>query len=212
MTAPVSIVDYDAGNMLSICRAFRHFDIEPALADHPDSVAQAERLVLPGVGAFGACMAGLRSAKLDQSVMAFIATGRPFLGICVGMQMLFDESHEFGVHAGLGVVPGKVLPIPSVADDGTLLKRPVIGWHGLEPAGQNWNTTLLEAQPTDTEVYFVHSFSAHPERAEDVLAIYDKHGTKITAAVRRGAVYGLQFHPEKSGAAGLKIIGAFLDL
>ncbi len=212
MNAPVSIVDYEAGNMLSICRAFRHFGIEPALAADPDSVAQAERLVLPGVGAFGACMAGLRSAKLDQSVVAFIATGRPFLGICVGMQMLFDESHEFGVHAGLGVMPGKVLPIPSVAEDGMPLKRPVIGWHGLEHTSQNWSNTLLESQPTDTEVYFVHSFSAHPERDEDVLAVYDKHGTKITAVVRHGEIYGFQFHPEKSGAAGLKIIRAFLDL
>lgn len=216
MTATVTVVDYGVGNLLSVRRAFEHRGAQVQVTSSPDRVWNADRLVLPGVGAFGDCVAALRADGMDQAVRRFIASGRPFLGICVGMQVLFDVSEEFGEHAGLGVIPGRVRMIPRTAADGSPHKVPHIGWTALRPpAGADasrWSGTALAGVRPGDEAYFVHSFTGWPEEDEDRLADADYHGRLVSAAVRRDNVCGVQFHPEKSGRVGLSIIDGFLRL
>lgn len=208
----LTIVDFGAGNLLSVARAFKHLGADIELAASSDSIMTAERLVLPGVGAFGACMDGLESRGLSGPVKEFARTGRPFLGICVGLQMLFDESEEFGSHAGLGLIPGRVLRIPAHGTDGAPHKVPHIGWAALKaPPKMSWKGTPLAALPEGTSAYFVHSFAACPANSEHLLAICDYDGLSLTAAVRKDNVTGCQFHPEKSGEAGLALLAKFLE-
>jgi glutamine amidotransferase len=207
----VTVVDFGAGNLLSVCRALRHIGADVALADRPEAVSEAERLVLPGVGAFGACMAGLKRHGLDEAVKAFAATGRPFLGICVGLQMLFDESEEFGSHAGLGLIPGRVLRIPAQGSAGQAHKVPHIGWAALLPASKAaWQGTPLARTPPGASAYFVHSYAGHPAISAHRLAECDYDGLALLAAARKDNITGCQFHPEKSGPLGLGILQDFI--
>lgn len=208
----VVVVDFGAGNLLSVCRAFRHLDVEVVLATTPEAVLAAGRLVLPGVGAFGACMSHLRASGLDEPVKVFAASGKPLLGVCVGMQMLFDASEEFGEHPGLGLVPGRVVPVPPKGADGRPHRIPHVGWNRIQPVeGRTWAGTPLAAVRPGEAVYFVHSFMGMPADPADVLAVADYDGVPLVAAVRRGNLTGCQFHPEKSGPNGLRILGGFLD-
>jgi imidazole glycerol-phosphate synthase subunit HisH len=201
----VVVVDYGLGNLHSVIKALRHEGAEVTLTEDPDEVRRAERLVVPGVGAFADGMAGLRKRNLIEPLREFIATGRPFLGICVGMQVLLSESEEFGHHEGLGVIDGKVELIPTVPGR----KVPHIGWNRLAPA-RSWAGTPLEPLEPATMVYFVHSYTAVPARDEDRLADVDYAGHRISAAVCKDNVVGVQFHPEKSGAAGLLVLARYL--
>lgn len=212
MTAIVTVVDFGAGNMLSVQRAFEHLGAIVQLADSPAAVAGAARLVLPGVGAFAGCMNEIKARQLDVPVRAYAASGRPLLGICVGMQMLFDSSEEFGVTQGLGLVPGRVLAIPCKDDLDRSHKVPHIGWAGLSPVAQEWKGGLLDGVKPSSQVYFVHSFTAHPIDAKHRLADSSYDGCRISAAVRAGNIHGCQFHPEKSGEIGLHILENFLNL
>lgn len=208
MTRVVTVVDYGVGNLFSIARSIEKAGGEARLSADPGEVARAERLLLPGVGAFGACAAQLAAAGMAEPVKAFAATGRPFLGICVGMQLLFDRSFEFGEHAGLGLIPGSVEAIPS---DGR--KVPHIGWNALlpGPARSGWAGTIFEAlTPGEASAYFVHSFAGHAADPADVLSVVDYQGVQVCAAVQRGNVTGVQFHPEKSGPVGLSLLEAYL--
>jgi glutamine amidotransferase len=208
MTRVVTVVDYGVGNLFSIARSIEKAGGEARLSADPDEVAGAERLLLPGVGAFGACAAQLASAGMAGPVKAFAATGRPFLGICVGMQLLFDRSFEFGEHAGLGLIPGSVEAIPS---DGR--KVPHIGWNALLPSQVRggWAGTIFEAlRPGEASAYFVHSFAGHAADPADVLSVVDYAGAEVCAAVQRGNICGVQFHPEKSGPVGLALLDAYL--
>ena len=212
MISRAALVDYDAGNLLSVARAIRHLGIEADLADTPGAVATADRLVLPGVGAFASCMDGLAKRGLVDAVRRYAESARPFLGICVGMQMLFDGSDEFGSNPGLGLIPGWVRAIPARDPDGRTRKIPHVGWNGLKPAngGAGWTDGLLAGVSPGDNVYFVHSFAAAPEKDSDRLAECDYEGARIVAAVRRGNLWGVQFHPEKSGSSGLRILENFL--
>lgn len=208
MTRIVTVVDYGVGNLFSIARSIEKAGGEARLSTDPDEVAAAERLLLPGVGAFGACAAQLASAGMADPVKAFAATGRPFLGICVGMQLLFDHSLEFGKHAGLGLIPGAVEPIPADAR-----KVPHIGWNALQlgPQRNGWEGTIFQTlAPGDASAYFVHSFSGHAASPADVLSVVDYQGAQVCAAVQRDNVTGVQFHPEKSGPVGLTLLEAYL--
>jgi glutamine amidotransferase len=212
MSATVAIVDYGAGNLLSVERALRHLGAEATLAATPAQVAGAERLVLPGVGAFAACMAGLVRSGLDAAVHRFAASGRPFLGICVGLQMMFEGSDEFGATPGLGLFAGWVRAIPPESG-GRRRKIPHVGWNALRPANADgWNGGLLAGIAPGESVYFVHSFAAEPARESDSLAVCDYEGTRVLAAARRDNLHGCQFHPEKSGPVGLAILRNFLAL
>ena len=210
------VVDYGRGNILSVCRAVERCGGSVELSDSPADVANAERLILPGVGAFGDCMAQLRSLGLAEPLIEFARSERPFLGICVGMQILFSSGEEFGDHDGLDLLAGAVKAIPKTASDGTAHKTPHIGWTPIElPEGESaacWDGTVLEDLDQGTSVYFVHSFTGHPEHAADRLADAHYGGRRLSAVVRRGALTGVQFHPEKSGAAGLKLVDAFLRI
>ena len=211
MTTTVTLVDFGAGNMFSVQRAFAHLGVEVLLADSPAQIESAARLVLPGVGAFAGCMNELRARKLDVPVRAYAASGRPLLGICVGMQMLFDSSDEFGASPGLGLIAGAVRAIPIKGPAGKH-KVPHVGWSGLYPVGAEWTDGLLDGIAPGDQVYFVHSFAACPVDEGFRLADSDYDGCRISAAVRAGNILGCQFHPEKSGETGLRILSNFASL
>ena len=208
MTTPrATVIDYGIGNLHSVVKALRHEGAEVTVSADPRDVAAAERLVLPGVGAFADGMKGLAERGLVEPLRAYAGTGRPLLGICLGMQLLLGESEEFGRHEGLGIVPGRVVAIRREAG----FKVPQIGWNRIfPPNGAGWGGTLLDALEPGAMVYFVHSFTAVPERERDRLADSVYASQRISAAVRRDNVWGCQFHPEKSGPAGLTILGRFL--
>lgn len=201
----VGVIDYGLGNLHSVCKALASVQAEPVLVTGPAGLADCGRLVLPGVGAFADGMAGLERSGLASAVRAAAAGGVPLAGICLGMQLLFDESEEFGVHPGLGIIPGRVVRIPS-----TGVKVPHVGWNRLSPApGAAWEGTPLEGTAPGTFAYFVHSFHALPADGADLLATTVHGPHRLTAAVRHARVVGFQFHPEKSGQAGLAMLRAF---
>lgn len=211
MSIDVAVIDYGIGNLFSVRRAFEHVDANVLVTNDPALLLAAPRLVLPGVGAFEDGMKGLRRYGLDQVVHEFVATGKPLLGICLGMQMLATTSEEFGLHAGLNLIPGRVLPIPATTAAGHPHKIPHIGWSGLQlpAAGGGWEDSILRGLQQGDDVYLVHSFSVHPADERHRLAECDYNGRSLSAAIRRDNVQGTQFHPEKSGPAGLRIIRNF---
>ena len=205
MTQPViAVLDYGIGNLHSAQKALEKGGGDARLTSDPALIAAADGVVLPGVGAFGACMASLRSAGLEDPALAAVASGRPFLGICVGMQMLFSGSEEDVGVTGLGVIPGTVEWIPSTNG----FKIPQMQWNRLDvglPADP-----MLAGLCEDAWVYFVHSLSARPEDPSVVVAEVD-YGGSVVAAVRRGNILATQFHPEKSGSAGLAVLRRWAD-
>lgn len=209
----VSVIDYGVGNLLSVSRALEHCGARVTITSDPAAILTAARVVLPGVGAFADGMAALQAKGLDTLVCQVAATGTPLLGICLGMQMLFDESEEFGATAGLGLVPGRVVHIPATTTTGEPHKIPHIGWNELVlPAqGDSWQSGLLADVEPGEAVYFVHSFMAVPASPEYRLADCNYGGISISAAVQRKNVMGCQFHPEKSGDVGLKILRRFIS-
>lgn len=213
MTNKVTVADYGTGNLLSVCRALEYCGAEVMLASTAQQVVAADRLVVPGVGSFAACMEGLRRTGLDDAICRHASAGRPLLGICVGMQMLFEASEEFGNHAGLALLAGQVFRIPATCRDGTPHKVPHIGWNAIHPVDErSWHNTILESVTPGSAAYFVHSFTAAPTQTEVRLANADYDGCRITATVSRNNIHGCQFHPEKSAAVGLAILGKFMRL
>lgn len=212
----VVVVDYGVGNLLSAQRAFARCGGEVSLSGDPRVVIAADRLVVPGVGAFAHCMRSLEACGLIDAVRTFAVSGRPMIGICVGMQMLFEGSEEFGRHPGFGFMPGWIRRIPDTDSSGMEHKIPHIGWNRLsipsEVAGDGWCGTILDDVSPGTEVYFIHSYTAWPENIRHRLADADYGGRRISAVVQRDNIFGTQFHPEKSGPAGLRIIDSFLRL
>jgi len=190
----ISIIDYGMGNLGSVKKALTYLGYESVITDDPTVAMAAEGLILPGVGAISQAMYALKDKKLDSLVHRYVDTGRPFLGICLGMQMLFESSEEGRAVAGLGVFPGQVLRFPS--DMG--LKIPQIGWNNLKQVA---HPDLRQ----DDYVYFVHSFYCAPARAEDIAATTE-YGIEYASAVARENVLATQFHPEKSGEVGLAIL------
>ncbi len=214
MSIDVGVIDYGVGNLFSVRRAFEYCGANVLVSDDPRALLDAPRLVLPGVGAFADGMRGLMERGLNQVALEFAGSGKPFLGICLGMQMLASASEEFGEHKGLGIVPGRVEPIPATTIDGRPHKIPHIGWEALtkpvHPSG--WAGSILEGIQPGEAVYLVHSFAVWPDDDAHRLADYDYDGRVITAAIRKGNVYGTQFHPEKSAAVGLRLLQQFLRL
>ncbi len=213
MTARVSIIDYDCGNLKSVARALEYCGASVELLSETEDIAKAQRLILPGVGAFGRAMTALRKRGLFDPIRVFATSGRPFLGICLGMQLMFSASEEFGETAGLDLLPGRVRAITDHTTDGRQQKIPHIGWNAIHPASgaASWDGTIMAKIKSETPVYFVHSYEARPEAPEDLLAWVGYGGHKITAAVRHGNMTGCQFHPEKSGEVGLQILRNFIS-
>ena len=201
-----TIIDYGIGNLRSLAKAFTAAGVEVRRSGDPEVVARSERLVLPGVGAFGACADALAAFGLDEPVRQRVADGVPLLGVCVGMQLLFDSSDERGTHRGLGLIPGAVTRFEAgvAGPDGQRLKVPHMGWNRIE---------TVRPHPVlgdDAWVYFVHSYHAAPADASDVLATAD-YGGPVPAVVGRDNVVGVQFHPEKSARAGQALLRRFAD-
>ena len=214
MSTEVAIVDYGVGNLLSVCRAFERCGAPPQLVDTPAAVRAAEQLVLPGVGAFADALAELERRGLINPIRDYAASGRPFLGICLGMQLMLDSSEEFGHTEGLGLVPGRVIPVPPHGAGRRPHKIPHIGWNELRrtSAKGTWDGTILEGIGDGESVYFVHSYMAVPDDDAARLADCDYDGVPIPAVLQSGAMYGCQFHPEKSGPTGLSILRGFVAL
>lgn len=208
----IVVVDYGMGNLFSVRRALEVAGGEGiTLSTDPAALTDADRVVLPGVGAFVDGMAGLARAGFAPALHEYVAKGRPLLGICLGMQMLMHESEEFGTTAGLGLIPGKVCAIARLRADGSRRKLPSIGWAPLMAGPGGWDGSALEGTPGGASVYFLHSFHAQVMHTADLLASYDYDGIPVTAAVRRDNVTGMQFHPEKSGPVGLGILRRFVQ-
>jgi len=209
----ITIIDSGSGNLLSVSRALEQSGATFRTSSDPDVIASSAALVLPGVGAFRQGMEGLAANGLIEPLLAHAHAGRPLLGICLGMQMLADSSEEFGRHQGLGLIQGKVRKIERHNASGVPRKTPFIGWASIDrPDGTPWDGTLLKPVEAGESVYFVHSYQMEPKDRLDLLATYNLNGDPITAAIRRGNITGLQFHPEKSGSVGLRIIREFVNL
>jgi len=209
----VTVVDYGVGNLFSVQRSLEHCGAHVTVTSDKACILASPRVVLPGVGAFANGISALRKLDLVDVIGEVAARGTPLLGICLGMQLLLDESEEFGVNQGLGLIPGRVVPIPAVGIDGGMLKRPHIGWSELLPAagGRDWTGTVLSGNRSGDAFYFVHSFMAVPAQAEYRIADCDYGGHRLPAVIARGNVTGCQFHPEKSGEAGLRLIRSFCE-
>ena len=201
----IGIVDYGAGNLMSVSKALDFLGLENKVVTSAELMDNASGIILPGVGAFGDAVQKLRDCGLFDFVKAQAATGKPFLGICLGMQLLFDRSLEYGEHEGLGLIPGEVRPIEGVIP--AHLDIPHMGWNALHFVD---DCPLFRDLTEGDCVYFVHSFAAFDCDAH--LTATAEYGVPLTAAVQKGNVYGTQFHPEKSGAVGLKILKAFAAL
>ena len=199
----IAIIDYGVGNLFSLKSSLESCGIEAVVTGNPAQIEAADRIILPGVGAFEDAIAKLRADGLDKVVIEQAQKGKPLMGICLGMQLLFDVSHEFGLHKGLGLIPGDCVPISDVIPAG--LKIPHVGWNALHFTAK-YSPIFKYIEDGDC-VYFVHSYyCANCER--DVTAVTE-YGANLTASVRRGKVFGCQFHPEKSGPVGMKILKAF---
>ncbi len=204
----ITIVDYGIGNLRSIEKAFLHIGVRVLRTGRPDDVAQAERLVLPGVGAFRACINEVRCRGLESPILDAVSRGIPFLGVCIGMQMLFDKSEERGPTHGLGILPGRVVRFQNILNGSQAMKVPHMGWNTLNVRRAS---PLLAGLGSDSYCYFVHSYYAEPEREEDVLAA-TTYGIDFPAIVARDNIYGVQFHPEKSHRTGLRLLKNFAGL
>ena len=201
----IGIIDYGVGNLFSLRSSFEAIGQEVVISGEEEVLARADKLILPGVGAFEDAAKKLRQNGLDRFVREQVALGKPLLGICLGMQMLFERSYEYGVHEGLGLLKGEVVPM-----EGKLpkeLKIPHIGWNQLKFVNQD--SLLLSGIREGDFVYFVHSYFA--SGCEDSLAAVTDYGMQITAMVEKGNIFGCQFHPEKSGNVGLAILRAFCE-
>lgn len=197
----IGIIDYHLNNLRSVQKAFEKVGVESFISDDPAKLEQAEKLVLPGVGAFGQAMENLRSLGLEKVVRHHVESGKPLLGICLGMQLLFTKSFELGEYQGLGFVKGEVVEFPST------VKVPHMGWNQVEFVRES---SFLSGVRENSFVYFVHSYYVVP--SENITLTQTEYGFKFTSIVQKGNVYGIQFHPEKSQKTGLQLLKNFGDL
>lgn len=200
----IALIDYGAGNLQSVRKALTHLGAQIRLTDSPRGLEEAKGVILPGVGAFGSAMAALEERGLSEAICRHIRSGRPFLGICLGLQLLFEGSEESPGVKGLGILPGKILHIPQKPG----LKIPHMGWNSLKLL--RGGSGLFKGTSPEPYVYFVHSYYLKADDPSLVTASVE-YGTEIHAAVQKGNLFACQFHPEKSGSTGLQILRNFLE-
>lgn len=220
----VVIIDYGMGNLFSIKRALEYLGGSAVISFEPSVISSAKRAILPGVGAFGDGMENLRKRNLIEPIKEFVRSGKPFLGICLGMQLLMAEGEEFGLHKGLDLVPGKVKRFPDSSTQGQIYKIPHVGWnsivmplwakktigHTKSRDGCRWKGTIMDKIEEGAFMYFVHSYTAIPEFPQHLLAETNYGGNRFCSALRMDNLSGCQFHPEISGEVGLRVIREFL--
>ena len=205
----ISILDYGVGNIKSIKNAISSLGSNPVLINNYNEIVNSDFLILPGVGAFGSAMKKLREKNFDRAIYEFVNKGNPFLGICLGMQMLFDKSTEFNMNKGLGLIKGDVEKIPVKKK----YRLPNIGWNHLnKPLNVEWEGTILKNIVIEDRVYFVHSYCANPENKNNLIANSRYFEKEFCAAVQKDNITGVQFHPEKSGEIGLKMLNNFINI
>lgn len=214
MSSEVVIIDYGIGNIFSVRRAFEFCGAEVVVTDDPQKIFDAKRLVLPGVGAFADGMQGIVNRGLDKVIQDYANSDKPLLGICLGMQMLASVSEEFGEHNGLGIIPGRVKSIPRINAQGNVIKVPFVGWADLQSNTYeaDWNGSVLDGISVGEAVYLTHSYAVTPDNLNHCLAYCNYDGIEVTTAISKSKTYGVQFHPEKSGPIGLKIIKNFMNI
>jgi glutamine amidotransferase len=202
VTLEIVIIDYGMGNLRNVQKAFEHIGVAARISSGAADLVGADGLVLPGVGAFGDAMANLNDARLVAPIHQAVSADKPVLGICLGLQLLFDEGEEMGIHRGLGILPGRVVRF------GTGLKVPHIGWNQLEMTDRGAQSSLLQGIPDKSHAYFVHSYYAAPADRSCVLTTTE-YGISFASVVGRGNVFGAQPHPEKSQEVGLRLLENF---
>ena len=207
----IAIIDYEVGNIRSIFSAFEKVGATPKLTRDRQEILDADGMVLPGVGAYSHGMEKLKEYGLDAVIKDFAATDKPVLGICLGMQLLLSESHEFGHTEGLGLISGSVKQLHLLNPQ--VQKLPHVSWNELQkPNNVRWDKTIFEEIAPEEDMYFVHSFMAVPESESHVLSLTSYSDSQFCSSVKKGNIYGCQFHPEKSAEEGLKIISNFIRI
>ena len=201
----IAIIDYGVGNLFSLTSSFKYVGADVCVTSDPEEIKKADKIILPGVGAFGDAIKKLKDTGLDKIVVEEANNGKPLMGICLGMQLLFEKSYEYGEHNGLGLLKGSVVPMENYIDKS--LKIPHIGWNALSIKKES---PLFKYLKNGDHVYFVHSYFA--KDCDESLLATTEYGKELTAAVAYKNIYGCQFHPEKSGDIGLKILKAFCEL
>ena len=201
----IAIIDYGVGNLFSLVSSFKAIGVEAIVTDNEEIITAADKLILPGVGAYGDARRKLAETGMDKLILREAEKGKPIMGICLGMQLLFEKGCEYGTHQGLGLLKGEVVSMEGVLPEG--YKIPHIGWNGLIFKQKN---PLFQYINDGDYVYFVHSYYAR--NCEDSLLATAEYGPELTAAVAKGNIYGCQFHPEKSGNVGLSILRSFCGL
>jgi imidazole glycerol-phosphate synthase subunit HisH len=212
MQHKVTVIDYGINNILSVIRALEYLDVQVEVTSDWKVIIKSERLILPGIGAFPRAMEALENLNLVSSIRDFASRDKPLLALCLGMQLLLDESNEFKPTKGLSLIGGKVTALPERSIVGSRLKVPNIGWRALSKPKENkdWRSSILRSTEIGDSVYFVHSFMVQPLEKRNVLANIDYGGHLIPAVIEFGNIVGCQFHPEKSGKTGLNIIKNFV--
>jgi glutamine amidotransferase len=204
----ITIVDYEIGNLFSVSQAFKSVGIDAVISSDIKEILESDGVVLPGVGAFGDAMDSLHKLDLVNPILDFIDTGKPFLGVCLGMQLLFSESNEFGTHKGLNIIEGEIKKFPPYDNSGEQIKVPHISWNQIfaqdDPAGK-WQDSPLNGLKNGEYMYFIHSFYASPKYKENILSTTDYKGINFCSSVNKKNVFACQFHPEKSAKNGIQI-------
>lgn len=210
----VTIIDYGVGNLLSVKRGFEKCGANVKISSNPKEILSASKIVLPGVGAFPNAMLSLDKLKLISVIMELVDLKKPILAICLGMQLLMEQSDEFKITQGLGIIPGKVTKIPIAVTSEHEYKIPHIGWSQLvqSPGISSWDKTVLKGVAENESVYFVHSYMVEPEDKNARIADVNYGDTRISAVIAQEQITGCQFHPEKSGKLGLKILNNFISI
>lgn len=206
----IVIVDYDVGNVRSMINAFKKIGIEPILSNKEDDIISADGVILPGVGAFAHGMENLNKYNLVNIIKKYTDSNKPFIGICLGMQMLLDESEEFSKTKGLGLISGKVIKLPT--QNSNYEKLPHVSWNEIKEKKTKWNHTILNNVEQQSDVYFVHSFIASLDNENEILSTTEYSDYEFCSSIKKDNIYGCQFHPEKSGEIGLKIIKNFVNI
>lgn len=208
MGPSVAIVDYQMGNLFSVTKACEHVGLNATVTSDATKISDSDAVILPGVGAFGNAMERLEALGLDDVLKIHAGSGRPLMGICLGLQLLFEESDEYGCHKGLGIIKGRVTSLPNESG-GSVLKIPQIAWNEITKTKEE---RILSKVNVNSCMYFVHSYYVLPELKEIVLTETEYCGFKYCSSIVAGNIFGFQFHPEKSGTEGLKIYQNFKDI